>query len=76
MAVGSFRRLEEVGRGSFATVYKGSMSVSSYQSPIQQLLGQMLLGSLVTLQRRFLSCISLLLATRRFLIGRANVQWL
>ena len=28
MAVGSFRRLEEVGRGSFATVYKGSMSVS------------------------------------------------
>ncbi len=31
MAVGSFRRLEEVGRGSFATVYKGSMSVSSCQ---------------------------------------------
>ena len=28
MAVGTFRRLEEVGRGSFATVYKGSMSVS------------------------------------------------
>ncbi|KAL6716452.1 Serine/threonine-protein kinase [Lecanora helva] len=26
MAVGTFRRLEEVGRGSFATVYKGSMS--------------------------------------------------
>ena len=32
MAVGSFRRLEEVGRGSFATVYKGSMSVSEAYS--------------------------------------------
>ncbi len=27
MAVGSFRRLEEIGRGSFATVYKASYSV-------------------------------------------------
>ena len=29
MAVGSYRRLEEIGRGSFATVYKASMSVST-----------------------------------------------
>lgn len=29
MAVGSYRRLEEIGRGSFATVYKASHSVSS-----------------------------------------------
>lgn len=29
MAVGSYRRLEEIGRGSFATVYKASKSVSS-----------------------------------------------
>ena len=28
MAVGSYRRLEEIGRGSFATVYKASVSVS------------------------------------------------
>ena len=28
MAVGSYRRLEEIGRGSFATVYKASKSVS------------------------------------------------
>lgn len=30
MAVGSYRRQEEIGRGSFATVYKASMSVSSW----------------------------------------------
>lgn len=29
MAVGSYRRLEDIGRGSFATVYKASVSVSS-----------------------------------------------
>ena len=28
MAVGSYRRQEEIGRGSFATVYKASMTVS------------------------------------------------
>ena len=28
MAVGTYRRLEEIGRGSFATVYKASSSVS------------------------------------------------
>ena len=28
MAIGSFRRLEEIGRGSFATVYKAAYSVS------------------------------------------------
>jgi hypothetical protein len=30
MAIGSFRRLEEIGRGSFATVYKAAYTVSSY----------------------------------------------
>lgn len=30
MAVGSYKRLEEIGRGSFATVYKASQSVSSH----------------------------------------------
>lgn len=30
MAIGSFRRLEEIGRGSFATVYKAAYSVSLY----------------------------------------------
>jgi len=30
LKVGSFRRLEEIGKGSFATVYKASYSVSSY----------------------------------------------
>lgn len=29
MAVGSYRRLEEIGRGSFATVYKAARTVSS-----------------------------------------------
>ena len=33
MTVGSFKRLEEIGRGSFATVYKASYSVSSYLTP-------------------------------------------
>ena len=27
MAVGTFRKMEEIGRGSFATVYKASVSV-------------------------------------------------
>ena len=31
MAIGSFRRLEEIGRGSFATVYKAAYSVSTLQ---------------------------------------------
>lgn len=30
MAIGSFRRLEEIGRGSFATVYKAAYSVSPH----------------------------------------------
>lgn len=29
MSVGSFRRLEEIGKGSFATVYKATYSVRS-----------------------------------------------
>ncbi|KAL8941024.1 MAG: hypothetical protein Q9211_002000, partial [Gyalolechia sp. 1 TL-2023] len=32
MSVGSFRRLEEIGKGSFATVYKATYSVSSRAS--------------------------------------------
>lgn len=32
MAIGSFRRLEEIGRGSFATVYKAAYSVSTLRS--------------------------------------------
>ena len=32
MAIGSFRRQEEIGRGSFATVYKASVSVSKLTS--------------------------------------------
>jgi hypothetical protein len=27
MAVGTFRKMEEIGKGSFATVYKASVSV-------------------------------------------------
>lgn len=30
MSIGSFRRLEEIGRGSFATVYKAAYSVSTF----------------------------------------------
>ena len=37
LTLGSFKRLEEIGRGSFATVYKASYSVSGSPSPAKRI---------------------------------------
>ena len=81
MAVGSFRRLEEVGRGSFATVYKGSMSVSRLSNPFRQLaIGYQSAVLLLSVSFLLLICSMLLLSSFEeallMFIGVVEEAWL